>query len=419
MRAQHPASTPSLALVLLLLAPTPLLGCGGDDDAAGVDAGPVAVDSGPPTGDAAPPPADGGGGTDAGGRTDAGPPPPCMPDPTLERGDPIATPAGEWTFVEFPESRCMNGSSTGIGVSLNPDSDSVVIYLEGGGACFDVWTCGSVAHSGGFNAATFASIASGGGNRGIFDRTNASNPVADWNFVFVPYCTGDVHAGNNPMGPSGRMHVGYANVGEYLKRLVPTFEGSGKVLLTGSSAGGFGAAWNYHRTQQAFGCTPVYLLDDAGPPLSDAYMKPCLQGLWRDLWNLNATTPPECTDCIGSDGGGISNYLSFIAQRYPERRLGLLSTMADRTIRGFFGYGYSPSCTTPAGMPSAEFEAGLLELRDEITAPYDNFATYYVEGTAHTFLGRQLSTVDENGTNLGDWIGQMISDDPAWTDVGP
>ena len=30
---------------------------------------------------------------------------------------------------------------------------------------------------------------------GIFDFTNAANPVKDWSGVYVPYCTGDVHFG--------------------------------------------------------------------------------------------------------------------------------------------------------------------------------------------------------------------------------
>ncbi|MBL1135963.1 MAG: hypothetical protein HND46_11645 [Chloroflexi bacterium] len=31
---------------------------------------------------------------------------------------------------------------------------------------------------------------------GIFDLENPENPFADYNMVFVPYCTGDVHIGN-------------------------------------------------------------------------------------------------------------------------------------------------------------------------------------------------------------------------------
>ena len=294
-----------------------------------------------------------------------------------------------------------------------------MIYLEGGGACFDFITCIGVAHSDGFNASTLASIASSSGDRGIFDRDNEENPLREWNYVFIPYCTGDVHAGSNEDGYGGRTQVGYDNVGHYLTRLVPTFSDASEVLLSGSSAGGFGAAWNYDRVQTAFGCTPVNLLDDSGPPMDDAYMKACLQQQWRDLWGLDETVPPGCPDCSNEDGGGLSNFARYLAGKYPDRRFGLLSTMEDTTIRTFFGYGYSASCSSAMRMPADEFRAGLLDLRDRLLAPYDNFQTFYVEGDQHTFLGRPVGDVSTGGTGLGPWITQLIEGDSEWDDVGP
>ena len=394
-------------------------GCGGDDDPAGpgTDGGGGGTDSGPAT--------DGGGpgtdgsmpGTDSGPlRIDAGP---CGPDPTLERGAPIDAPDGEWTFIDFPDSRCMNDTPTGIGIRPSATSNNVMIYMEGGGACFDFVSCFGVAHAGGFDAGDMASLAASSGDQGIFNRADPDNPVAEWNMVFIPYCTGDVHAGNNPDGFGGRTQVGYANVGEYLERLVPTFEGADQVLLTGSSAGGFGAAYNFDRVQRAFGCTPVTLLDDAGPPMADTYMKPCLQQWWRELWNLNDTLPADCTACTNDDGGGMVNFSAYLAAKYPDRRFGLLSTMEDSVIRTFFGYGYSPSCRSPDNMRAADFRAGLLDLRENVLGPYPRFLTFFAEGDSHTFLGRPLSDVTVGGTTLAAWIRQLVEADPAWSSVGP
>ncbi len=51
-----------------------------------------------------------------------------------------------------------------------------------------------------------------------------------------------------------------------------------KVLLTGISAGGFGAAANYPQVARAFAPVPVYDLDDSGPPgAEDPYLPKCLQ----------------------------------------------------------------------------------------------------------------------------------------------
>ena len=45
-----------------------------------------------------------------------------------------------------------------------------------------------------FDSTTLATAASGAG---ALDRSNAANPVKDWNYVFVPFCTGDIFAGGH------------------------------------------------------------------------------------------------------------------------------------------------------------------------------------------------------------------------------
>jgi hypothetical protein len=47
---------------------------------------------------------------------------------------------GAWTWVPFPRALCRDGSSTGIGVNLG-NSDHLMIFVEGGGACFNLATC--------------------------------------------------------------------------------------------------------------------------------------------------------------------------------------------------------------------------------------------------------------------------------------
>src|SRR5689334_18496513 len=74
---------------------------------------------------------------------------------------------------------------------------------------------------------------------------------------------------------SNQSFVGYTNIGHYLQRLVPTFSSATQVVLTGTSAGAFGAFLNYHRVAQAFCPKPTVLIDDSGPVMSDTYLAPC------------------------------------------------------------------------------------------------------------------------------------------------
>ena len=210
------------------------------------------------------------------------------------------------------------------------------------------------------------------------------------------------------------MFVGYTNVGYYLRRLVPTFAGASHVLVTGISAGGFGAAFNYDRIAQAFCGARVTLVDDSGPPMSDAYLAPCLQQRWRDLWNLDSTLPADCSACRGQpDGGGIVHYVDYLANKYPSQQLGLISANQDAIISLFFGYGQNncAGLTGPsAPMAGSTFAAGLDELRGKYFSQ-PNLGSYIVPSSSHTWttaLTFYTTTVDS--TPLPAWMNEMVNE---------
>jgi len=335
----------------------------------------------------------------------------------------LGTTPKKWEYVPIDGAKCMNGTPTGIGVNLGTSGD-VLIYLEGGGACFNDDTCGHVAHPTGWGPDQFpANI--GPYNIGIFDRLDDANPLHDATFVFVPYCTGDVHAGSKPDGMGGRQFVGYANLGFDLDFLVPKSQAVTRVVLAGSSAGGFGAMMNYERTQAAYGTTPVHLLDDSGPPLSDKYLTPCLQQMFRTAWNLDAILPADCAACRQADGGGLQNAVGFLADSHPDRRLGLVTSTRDGTIRSFYGYGY-PDCVTGANgfpMPEDAYAAGIAELRDTVLASHPNFRVYSKDSGDHVWLLYEPETIsphsDGSGEHLADWLADMLDPDAEWHSVKP
>ena len=47
----------------------------------------------------------------------------------------------KWTWVPFADAKCRDGSSTGIAVNPSSGSDKLMIFLQGGGACFNATTC--------------------------------------------------------------------------------------------------------------------------------------------------------------------------------------------------------------------------------------------------------------------------------------
>jgi hypothetical protein len=349
---------------------------------------------------------------------------PDEPDAPIYDGEPLPeAPPGEWTWIDFPGATCIDGSPAGIGVRYGI-SDELVIFFEGGGGCFNAATCGlfyaSFAH---FDQLIFDLLWQDTVlQSGIFSTSIADNPVRDWNFIYVPYCTGDVHAGAAPNTPvpgfafgQPQQFVGFTNVQHFLDRIVPTFADASHVLVTGISAGGFGAAFNYDRIADAFAPSRVTLIDDSGPPLTDPWLVPCLQSTWRELFNLDATLPPGCAQCFQDDGGGIYNMGHYLSHKHADQTLGLISAEQDLTIRTFFGYGiqgmggqHCPGGIFELPMNGAYFEDGLYSLRTQMSV-HPNWGTYLIGGSAHTSLSfptYYLTTV--NGIRMVDWIANML-----------
>jgi cysteine-rich repeat protein len=379
-------------------------------------------------------PSDGNNGTD-GGVTDDGDviPVNCgnnMPDPGEECDDgndnrfdgcrpnctavaPIQPNAMAWQFHEIPGTKCIDGTPGGFATNYNPTATKLVVYLEGGGACFNN-LCDSL-HTWGPDIPTTG---------GIFDRNNMANPVRDWSWVYIPYCSGDVYAGGGAeamLGGQMRHFYGYSNITAFLERIVPTFENVDQVLLTGISAGGFGSSINFPQTQRAFGTVPVTLIDDSGPPMPSAVYPPCLQNIWRTTWKLEKSLLAECgADCDDPDGFS-EDYFTHIRTAFPTMKGGLYSTTGDQTIRAFAGYGwtdgYNMCGSSSVSVPAGTYQAGLTTLRTTAMAT-PGFSTFYITGTSHTRLrSASFYTTMVGSTTLPQWMSSVLAG--TTTHVGP
>ncbi|MBK8261705.1 MAG: hypothetical protein IPK80_10240 [Nannocystis sp.] len=346
--------------------------------------------------------------TDTGGTTE---------DPSPFDGEPLppADP-GDWIWVDFPEALCRDGSSTGIGVRYGAEN-KVVIFFEGGGACFNQVSC--LTNPSAYNGSNFDGWKDGGGQSGIFNLENPDNPVGEWSFVYVPYCTGDVHAGDSPgseaPGSGGpQQFVGYRNVEAFLERVYPTFKGAEQVLVTGVSAGGFGAALNYPRISDSFK-GEVVLLDDSGPPMADMFLKPCLQSQWREFWGLDMTLPASCDDCFPDDGGGLVNLISYYGEAYPNEVKGLISSEQDSVIRTFYGFGGNDCKAILPTMSGAEYKDGLYDLRDNYIKDGAMWGSFIIPGETHTWIGGNgtFYNTEVSGMLLVDWVTDLLARDPV------
>jgi hypothetical protein len=327
-------------------------------------------------------------------------------DPTDEPDDEglldeaVANP-GQWFFIEAEGLRCRDGSETGFGIRFQEGAENLVIYLEGGGACFNAATCATNPDS--FTRADFEALVAQRGDAALFSPT-ADNPVGDWNAVYVPYCTGDVHGGSNPsqLVPNVGVFrfVGHMNVERVLDVVAPVVGDPGKVLLTGASAGGFGALVNFAQVADRFDASQPYLVDDSGPIFfADDVLSPALADGFNTLYNLEAAFPDGADALFESDG--LEDVYAYYATRYPEATFGLSSYLEDATIRAFFGFGQPDQMIT-----GPEYAAGLEGVR----AMAPTWGTFYAPGADHTFLGVPDRYFGPDGatTTYADWLGDLL-----------
>ncbi len=314
----------------------------------------------------------------------------------------------EWEYYEIEGTACLNGSTAGFGISHNPDSDGIMIYLEGGGACFND-ACDFTA----FSLPFVPPI------DGIFNRNNDSNPVRNWTMVYVPYCTGDIYSGDNEYELAGdlRFFHGYSNVRRFLEVLVPSFEKQ-RVLLTGISAGGFGAALNTTQAADAYGdSVTLTVIDDSGPPLSNDVIAPCLQDTFREVWGLDHTVLAQCPEC--DEQNFASGLMEHVLTNYPNVRFGLYSNIADQIIRTYMGFGWGNgqhnNCEgIPTSVPISAYSGDL----DMLQASYlDEASTFYRTGLGHTVLRVGYYSTMVDGKTVPQWVGDVL--DGTVTHVGP
>ncbi|HEV8691159.1 MAG TPA: pectin acetylesterase-family hydrolase, partial [Ideonella sp.] len=191
-----------------------------------------------------------------------------------------------WETVELPQSSgasCGNGTPYRFFVNRTPLSSHMAITFEGGGACWDQDACEGIGAYSATNPdgipANYLSLpnaAAGGLVTPFSARFDPFEGVKtqDWNLVYMPYCTGDVHTGNlvhvyddqRPDAPRVQYHRGQPNVRAAADWLRQHMGRPGNLLLTGFSAGGVGATAQYAIVRDALAPRGrATLMADSGP----------------------------------------------------------------------------------------------------------------------------------------------------------
>jgi Pectinacetylesterase len=336
--------------------------------------------------------------------------------------------------------------------------NKLVMYYQGGGACWDYTTCAFIGTfdqtadpdkcTGGTNnnevCDTLADCPDQGGGTactagadnpnhtttGFGDLTNPNNPFKDWNIVFVSYCTGDIHFGDNDTGYiSGNQvkatkHFGWHNARAAEKWAREHFVNPDEVFVTGSSAGAYGAFFNAPLNRDIWPQSKFSVLADAG----NGVITPDFIEDHFPTWNFVAHLPKNIPGVLESieDKTGIPAFTKAVAAFYPDVAWAHYSSSYDGGTggqTGFYNVMKNPNNTAEWlnwWHSSCEWNDVMRQQAIQTAADIPSNYRYYIgAGSRHTMYGSNKVYTDTQGgvPLIADWVNSMRARDNGWTNV--
>jgi hypothetical protein len=291
-------------------------------------------------------------------------------------------------------------------------SSKLLIFEQGGGACWqDFYNCNILSEDQEPPTA----------RAGIWDFDSADNPFADYSIVYMPYCDGSVFSGDNDVFDPAfgaaigvpeavvRFHRGFRNQTAAMDLAKATFPAAHRITVSGSSAGGVGAAgFAPFLVRFIYGnSVDLTVLNDAGPVTTNLDAIDDIAARDAD-WQFAQFYPASCTDC---DAFGQST--AIIEWRLDNDRTireAFYETDGDLTNRFFLDL----LGDQPAFRDLIVTEHGLLN----DAYPY-RYKRFIVAGdVSHTALQSPLFYAqDANGVLLNEWSSDFLLYKPGWIDI--
>ncbi len=291
---------------------------------------------------------------------------------------------------------CIYGSAFRVSVR-DIGSEDLQIYLQGGGACWSTLCAANTDANAGILPI------------GWTDPDPERNPtLAKFNVVYVAYCDGSVHSGDNIVykadGSIDRRHRGLANLSAALDIAKKRFPSPRRIVLSGSSAGGYGTILGTAVVRLAYPHTRLFVVNDAGPGLSNP-ADPSLAEAAKNEWKVTQFIPPSCEGC--AEGYEFTPIIKWGLDHDPSLRASLFCAQEDAVIGGAF-----------LKMQGPDFQKLLLDESGKVHAAHpDRFERFLWQGTLHTAILAGYYDREIDGISVIDFTTSMLDGGPHWRDL--
>jgi hypothetical protein len=314
--------------------------------------------------------------------------------------DTTALPTAEWeTIVPGGDCACSDGSEFEFYVR-RADPTKVVLYFQGGGACFDASTCSPT-------SGTYVPVISKASHPdatpfGLFDFDDPRNPIANHSVVFVPYCTGDVHIGNAVQEYSDTLtiqHKGFVNGSAALDYLIRNFPEVDELLVSGESAGSIPSPLYAGLASDRLPDVTISVLGDGSGGYPD---NPVVNAAIGSLWGAFTVVPDwPVNQGLTAEQWGIPRLWIQAGLHNPELRLARYDYAFDFVQAQFNALTGLTTLTV----------LDAIDMNDQMFADAGvKVASYTAPGDAHTILrfpGYYDQEVD--GVPLNDWVTSFLA----------
>ena len=282
--------------------------------------------------------------------------------------------------------KCVEGAEYFVAACPDESSNNVLFYLAGGGVCWPGYD---------FCARAVSYEEASEPTRII--------PLSGWNYIFVPYCDGSVHMGDNEVDIDGdgvpdRWYWGLRGTSAAVAVMKELHPSPDKILIAGNSAGGYGTIFATMLMRLQYPRTKLYVFSKAGPGIFNPEDSDTWE-LIKESWNIKQFFPADCEKCNDQ----ITYLFDWMLERDNNLKVGLASAYHDLIIGGM------TLKTTPQ-----KYKEMLMSTTDAIHKKHpDTFKRFFIKGTEHNIS----NSYEVYGVTLREWLGHLVNDSPKWKDI--
>lgn len=245
--------------------------------------------------------------------------------------------ARKWKVIEIPGAKCGAGAPYKVWLDKQ-DSKKLAIEFMGGGTCWSASTCYGPKLRAWIFPIPPAPILS------MFStRIRDISPAKNHSYLYLPYCTGDVHLGKHTANYfKGRLkvkHHGFTNIQKTFKYLVENkiinFSQINDLLVYGASAGAIGALIHTQTIKPYLNdyMSKTLIADSPGLHFSK-------NNFWEQFTQEQIKDYSQAMRLLGierPEEGNISKFIPNICQKLSKWNIGILQGSKDVVTSFIFG----------------------------------------------------------------------------------